>query len=198
MIKEHAPATIKNRDPILDVLKHILPENGLVLEVASGSGEHAAYFAPRLQGLTWQPSAPNPESRASISSWAEETPGNNLLTPVNLDVLVNPWPVPYADAIICINLLHISPWAVTKSLMAGAARTLRTGGILYLYGPFKINGNHTSISNQAFHESLTIRDAQWGIRDLTKVVFEAKTRGLKHTHRIQMPANNQSIIFERT
>jgi SAM-dependent methyltransferase len=198
MIKEHAPATIKNRDPILDVLKHILPESGLVLEVASGSGEHAAYFARRLQGLTWQPSAPNPESRASISSWAKEIPGNNLLTPVNLDVLANPWPVPLADAIVCINLLHISPWAVTKSLMAGAARTLRPGGILYLYGPFKIDGKHTSISNQAFHETLTNRDPEWGVRDLAKVTFEAKTQGLKHIQRIQMPANNQSIIFERT
>jgi hypothetical protein len=197
MVKEYAPATIRNRDPILDVLKHTMPENGLVLEIASGSGEHAAYFAPRLQGLTWQPSSPTPESRASIVSWAKETTCKNLLTPVNLDVLVNPWPVPYADAIICINLLHISSWAVTKSLMAGAARTLHKGGILYLYGPFKIDGKHTSISNQAFHESLTNRDAEWGIRDLEKVIFEAKTQGLKHIQRVQMPANNQSIIFER-
>ena len=198
MVKKYSPATIRNRDPILGVLENTLPVNGLVLEIASGSGEHAAYFAPRLQGLTWQPSAPNPESRASISSWAEETMSNNLLTPIDLDVLVNPWPVPYADAIICINLLHISPWAVTKSLMAGAARTLRTGGVLYLYGPFKIDGEHTSMTNHAFHKSLKMRDAQWGIRDLAKVIFEAKTHGLRHTQRIQMPANNQSIIFERT
>lgn len=198
MVKKHAPATIRNRDSILNVLKHTLPKNGLVLEVASGSGEHAAYFAPRLKGLTWQPSAPNPESRASISSWAEETQSYNLLTPLDLNVLVNPWPVPHADAVVCINLLHISPWAVTKSLMAGAARTLGMGGILYLYGPFKVEGKHTSFSNQAFHESLKTRDARWGIRDLAKVIYEAKIQGLKHIHRIQMPANNQSIIFERT
>lgn len=198
MVKKYAPATLRNRDSILNVLEHTLPKNGLVLEIASGSGEHAAYFAPRLQGLTWQPSAPNPESRDSIRCWAGETQNHNLLTPLDLNVLVNPWPVQYADAIVCINLLHISPWAVTKGLIAGAARTLRVGGILFIYGPFKIDGKHTSMSNQVFHESLIVRDAQWGIRDLSKVIFEAKTQGLKHTERIQMPANNQSIIFERT
>lgn len=198
MTKEHAPATLRNRDPILDVLKLFLPEDGLVLEVASGSGEHAAYFAPRLEGLTWQPSAPNAESRASISSWAQETECDNLLGPVELDVLVDPWPVPQADAMVCINMIHISPWAVTKSLMAGAARTLRTGGILYLYGPYKVDGEHSAPSNQAFHESLKSRDAQWGIRDLADVIREAKTQGLEHTQSIQMPANNQSVIFKRT
>jgi SAM-dependent methyltransferase len=198
MAKEYAPATLRNRDAILTVLKLNLPENGLVLEIASGSGEHAAYFAPRLAGLTWQPSAPNSESRASIRSWAEEIQGDNLLTPVDLDVLVKPWPVLQADAMVCINMIHISPWAVTQSLMAGAARTLRMGGILYLYGPYKIEGEHTSLSNQAFHESLKNRDAQWGIRDLADVINEAETHGLMHTQSVQMPANNQSIIFKQT
>jgi SAM-dependent methyltransferase len=197
MAKEYAPATLRNRVPILRVLKLTLPENGLVLEIASGSGEHAAYFAPRLEGLTWQPSAPSSESRASISSWAEEIQGGDLLTPVELDVLVEPWPVLKADAIVCINMIHISPWEVTKSLMAGAGRTLRTGGILYLYGPYKVKGEHTSLSNQAFHESLKSRDTQWGIRDLADVISEAKTQGLMHTQSIQMPANNQSIIFKQ-
>ena len=108
MAKLYAPATLKNRESILSVLKLTLPKNGLVLEIASGSGEHAAYFAPRLEGLTWQPSAPSPESQASISSWAEETQSGNLLTPVELDVLVEPWPVLQADAIVCINMIHIS------------------------------------------------------------------------------------------
>jgi SAM-dependent methyltransferase len=198
MAKEYAPATLRNRDAILRVLKLTLPENGLVLEIASGSGEHAAYFAPRLEGLTWQPSAPSSESRASISSWAEEIQGGDLLTPVELDVLVEPWPVLKADAIVCINMVHISPWEVTKSLMAGAGRTLRTGGILYLYGPYKVKGEHTSLSNQAFHESLKSRDRQWGIRDLADVISEAKTQGLMHTQSIQMPTNNQSIIFKQT
>ena len=198
MAKLYAPATLKNRESILSILKLTLPKNGLVLEIASGSGEHAAYFAPRLEGLTWQPSAPSPESQASISSWAEETQSGNLLTPVELDVLVEPWPVLQADAIVCINMIHISPWAVTKSLIAGAGRTLRTGGILYLYGPYKVNGEHTSLSNQTFHESLKSRDSQWGIRDLTDIISEAKTQGLMHTQSIQMPTNNQSVIFERT
>jgi hypothetical protein len=197
MVKEYAQATIKNRDFILKVLKHTLPKNGLVLEIASGSGEHASYFAPRLQGLTWQPSEPNPKSRSSISSWAEETQGDNLLAPLDLDVLVNPWPVPHADAIVCINMLHISPWVATKSLIAGAARTLSKGGILYLYGPFKIEGKHTAISNQTFHQSLKIRNAQWGIRDVVDVIYEAKTQGFQHAQNIQMPANNLSVIFER-
>jgi len=196
MTKEHAPATLRNRDPILSVLKRILPDKGLVLEIASGSGEHGAYFAPRLEGLTWQPSAPNPESRASISSWAEETECDNLLAPVALDVLVQPWPVPQADAVVCINMIHISPWAVTQSLMAGAARTLSAGGVLYLYGPYMIDGEHTAPSNQAFHESLKSRDPQWGIRDLADVISEAETQGLEHVESVQMPANNQSVIFK--
>ena len=197
MAKKYAPATLKNRDAILSVLRLTLPESGLVLEIASGSGEHAAYFAPRLAGLTWQPSAPNSDSRASIRSWTAEIQGDNLLTPVDLDVLVRPWPVLEADAIVCINMIHISPWAVTQSLMAGAARTLRMGGILYLYGPFKIEGKHTSLSNQAFHESLQSRDAQWGTRDLADVISEARIHGLMHTQSIQMPANNQSILFKK-
>ena len=197
MAKQYAPAVLRNCDAILSVLKLTLPENGLVLEIASGSGEHAAYFAPRLEGVTWQPSAPSPESRASISSWAEEIQGGDLLAPVELDVLVEPWPVLQADAIVCINMIHISPWTVTKGLMAGAGRTLPTGGILYLYGPYKVNGEHTSLSNQAFHEGLKSRDTQWGIRDLADVISEARTQGLMHTQSIQMPANNQSIIFKR-
>jgi SAM-dependent methyltransferase len=198
MSKEHAPATLRNRDAILSVLKLTLPKNGLVLEIASGSGEHAAYFAPRLEGLTWQPSAPSPESLISISSWAEEIQDDKLLSPIELDVLVEPWPVLKADAIVCINMVHISPWAVTKSLMAGAGRTLRTGGTLYLYGPYQVNGENTSLSNQAFHENLKSRNTQWGIRDLADVISEARTHGLMHTQSIQMPANNQSIIFKQT
>ena len=198
MVKKYAPATIKNRDSILEVLEYILPKNGLVLEIASGSGEHATYFASRLKSLTWQPSEPSHECRTSISSWAEETQSLNLLPPLDLNVLVNPWPIKYANAIVCINLIHIASWAVTKNLMSGAARTLRMGGILYLYGPFKIGGEHTAISNKLFDESLKKRNAQWGVRDLSKVIYEAKTHGLTHVQSIQMPANNQSIVFVQT
>ncbi|MBC8445360.1 MAG: DUF938 domain-containing protein [Rhodospirillaceae bacterium] len=197
MSKEHAPATLRNRDPILDVLKRVLPDNGLVLEVASGSGEHAAYFAPRLGGLTWQPSAREPESRASIGSWAEETQADNLLAPVELDVLVEPWPVLGADAVVCINMIHISPWPVTRALMAGAGRTLGAGGILYLYGPYRIDGAHTAPSNQAFDESLKSRDPEWGVRDLADVKAEAAANGLDFVETVQMPANNLSVIFRK-
>ncbi len=198
MTKEHAPSTLRNRDPILDVLKRVMPDSGLVLEIASGSGEHAAYFAPRLAGLTWQPSAPNSDSRASISAWAVETQAKNLLMPVELDVLVEPWPIAAADAIVCINMVHISPWEVTKALMAGAGRILKSGGILYLYGPYKIDGQHTANSNQAFDESLKSRDTQWGVRDLGDVIAEAMANGLEHIDTVQMPANNQSVIFRHT
>jgi SAM-dependent methyltransferase len=197
MTKEHAPATLRNRDPILDVLRRVLPDQGTVLEIASGSGEHAAYFAPKLSSLKWQPSAPNPESRASISSWALEVQAENLLEPVNLDVLVQPWPVSKADAIVCCNMVHISPWAVTQALMAGAGRMLGSGGILYLYGPYRIDGEHTAPSNQAFDESLKSRDAEWGIRDLADVTAEATANNIDHIETVQMPANNLSLIFRK-
>jgi len=197
MNKEHAPSTLRNRDPILDVLKRVLPESGRVLEIASGSGEHAAYFASRLNQLTWQPSAPNADSRASIRAWAAEARADNLLDPVELDVLVDPWPVPQAAAMVCINMLHISPWPVTRALMAGAGRTLSSGGVLYLYGPYKIDGAHTAPSNQAFDESLKSRDPQWGIRDMGDVTAEAAVNGLEHLETVPMPSNNQSIVFRK-
>jgi len=197
MNKEHSPSTLRNRDPILDVLKRVLPKSGRVLEIASGSGEHAAYFAPRLNQLTWQPSAPNADSRASIRAWAAEAQADNLLDPVELDVLVDSWPVSDAAAMVCINMVHISPWAVTRALMAGAGRTLSTGGVLYLYGPYRIDGTHTAPSNQAFDESLKSRDPLWGIRDLGDVTAEAEVNGLEHTETVPMPANNQSAIFRK-
>jgi SAM-dependent methyltransferase len=198
MMKEHAPSTLRNRDPILDVLKRVLPSEGLVLEVASGSGEHASYFAQHLTGLTWQPSAKDADSRASIRAWAADTGSENLLDPVDLDVLNQPWPVEQAAAIVCTNMVHISPWQVSVALIAGAGRVLRAGGVLYLYGPYKINGAHTAPSNQAFDENLRYRDPKWGIRDLDDVITEAAAHGLTHAETVAMPANNQSVIFKRT
>lgn len=197
MTKAHAPATLRNRDPILDVLKRVLPEEGLVLEVASGSGEHACYFAQTLAGLIWQPSAMDAENRASIRAWSGDAGCDNLLDPLDLDVLIQPWPLGAADAIICCNMVHISPWTVTVALLAGAGELLDTGGILYLYGPYMIGGEHTSPSNQAFDESLQARDPAWGIRDLDAVISEAGTHGLNHEETVAMPANNQSVIFRR-
>lgn len=196
-MKEHAPACLRNRDPILGVLKRVLPESGLVLEIASGSGEHASYFAPRLPHLKWQPSAPWQESRASIRAWAEEAEADNLLNPLDLDVLVDPWPVETADAMVCTNMIHIFPWAVTEALMAGAGRTLSPGGILYLYGPYMVDGEHTAPSNQAFDEDLKSRDPAWGIRDMADVIGEADKNGLDHLESVAMPANNFSVIFKR-
>jgi SAM-dependent methyltransferase len=198
MTKEHAPATLRNRDSILEVLRRTLPQSGLVLEIASGSGEHASYFAPRLPDLTWQPSAPNGDSRASIRSWREDVQAENFLTPLDLDVLNEPWPVSRCDGVVCINMVHISPWNVTRALMAGAGRVLDAGGVLYLYGPYKIDGQHTAHSNHAFDESLKDRDPRWGVRDLADVVDEAAINGLTHIETVQMPANNQSVIFRRT
>lgn len=197
MTKEHAPATLRNRDPILDVLKRILPGQGLVLEVASGSGQHAAYFASALPGINWQPTAMDALNRASIRAWAAEIDTPNLLDPMDLDVLKQPWPVDQADAMVCINMVHISPWAVTVALMDGAGRTLKEGGVLYLYGPYRLGGEHTALSNQVFDESLKNRDPQWGIRELDDVILEAKANGLTHVQTVAMPANNQSVIFRR-
>jgi len=197
-MKSHAPATLRNRDPILEVLKRVLPEEGLVLEVASGSGEHASYFAQALGGLSWQPSARDLNDRASIRAWTAEATSENLLDPLDLDVLRTPWPVAQAAAIVCCNMVHISPWAVTEALMAGAGRTLSAGGVLYLYGPYKIDGSHTAPSNQAFDESLRSRDPQWGIRDLDDVIAAAARHALGHIETVTMPANNQSVIFKRT
>lgn len=198
VMKEHAPSTLRNRDPILNVLKRILPKKGLVLEVASGSGEHASYFSQHLSGLTWQPSAMDSINRASIRAWAKDSVSKNLLDPVDLDVLNQLWPVEKADAIVCTNMVHISPWRVSIALMAGAGRILRAGGILYLYGPYKINGAHTSSSNQTFDENLRSRDPEWGIREVEDVIAEAAVHGLIHAETVAMPANNQSVIFTRT
>ncbi len=198
MMKEHAPSTLRNRDPILDVLKRVLPSEGLVLEVASGSGEHASYFAQHLSGLTWQPSARDADDRASIRAWAEDVGSENLLDPVDLDVLNQQWPVEKATAIVCSNMVHISPWQVSVALIAGAGRILTAGGVLYLYGPYKINGTHTAPSNKAFDENLRNRDPEWGIRDLENVITEAAVHGLAHVETVAMPANNQSVIFKRS
>lgn len=197
-MKEHAPATQRNRDPILAVLKRVLPETGLVLEIASGTGEHASYFASRLPQISWQPSAPMADSRRSIRAWAGDVETGNLLEPLDLDVLMDPWPIDSADAVVCVNMVHISPWRVTEGLMRGAARILPQEGILYLYGPYKIDGEHTAPSNAAFDDSLKSRDPEWGVRDLADVTAEAAANGLRHVETVAMPANNLSVIFRKT
>jgi len=193
----YRPPVARNRDPILDVLRRILPVYGLVLEVASGSGEHAAYFAQALPSLSWQPTDPDPEALASIAAHRAAVDAPNLLPPLQLDVTAERWPLERTDAIICNNMIHISPWAACEGLIAGAARILPPGGILYLYGPYKIDGRHTAPSNEEFDLSLRSRNPQWGIRDLADVTALAERHNFTLAESVQMPANNLSVIFRR-
>jgi SAM-dependent methyltransferase len=191
------PHVTRNRQPILDVLRRVLPPQGLVLEVASGSGEHAAYFAKELPLLSWQPTDPDAEALASIAAHRAAAGAANLLPPLQLDVTAQPWPVAHADAILCNNMIHIAPWAACEGLIAGAARLLPAGGILYLYGPYKIDGRHTAPSNQAFDDDLRARNPLWGIRHLAEVVALATHHGFALAETAPMPANNLSVIFRR-
>lgn len=193
----HAPATLRNRDAILAVLREALPSSGLVLEVASGSGEHAAYFAAALPGLDWQPSDPDPAALASIEAWRSEAQLPNLHPPIMLDAAAA-WPVSKADAILCINMTHISPWEATLGLMDGAGKALRAGGLLYLYGPFLRDEVETAPSNLAFNASLKARDAHWGLRRVEDVIAAAEGQGLTLDQLVEMPANNLSLLFRKT
>ncbi|MBW4555278.1 MAG: DUF938 domain-containing protein [Trichormus sp. ATA11-4-KO1] len=201
--RQFAPATQRNREPILEVLLQVLPKNGTILEVASGTGEHAVFFAPRLSPLQWLPSDQNPQLRASIIAWAEQCPSDNLYPPLELDASTPVWPVEedaslYSPivAIVNINMIHISPWSACLGLMAGAGRILPPGGILYLYGPFKQNGEHTAPSNIAFDQSSRAKNPEWGVRNLEDVVAAASAQNLKLKATYQMPANNLSVVFE--
>jgi SAM-dependent methyltransferase len=193
----YRPHVARNREPILAVLRRVLPAQGLVLEIASGSGEHVAYFAKELPGLTWQPSDPDEAALASIAAHCADAALPNLLAPLHLDVTAKDWPVGRADVVMCNNMIHISPWAATEGLMAGAERALPAGGILFLYGPYKISGRHTAPTNQAFDEDLRNRNPEWGIRDLADVAALAQRRGFAAPETIEMPANNLSVIFRR-
>jgi SAM-dependent methyltransferase len=192
-----APAVARNREPILAVLHRVLPERGVVLEIASGSGEHAIYFAAALPHLTWQPSDPDPEARESIAAYRAAAPLPNLLPPLALDVASPNWPVTQADVIVAINMIHIAPWAAAEGLMAGAERLLPEDGVLFLYGPFRERGQHTAPSNAAFDESLRARNREWGVRDLEDVTALARRHGFALEERAAMPANNLSVVFRR-
>jgi SAM-dependent methyltransferase len=195
--RQYRPHVARNRDPILDVLRRVLPPRGLVLEIASGSGEHAAYFAEKFPALTWQPSDPDPAALASVAAHCVAENLSNLKPPLHLDFTAPQWPLDHADVIICCNMIHIAPWAACEGLIAGAARVLPVEGILYLYGPYKIGGEHTAPSNVAFDADLRRRDTRWGIRDLNDVSALAERNGLTLMETMQMPANNLSVIFRR-
>jgi SAM-dependent methyltransferase len=195
--RRHAPATERNRDAILAVLARHLPAHGLVLELASGSGEHAAHFAAALPGLVFQPSDPDAASRASIDAWGAGAGLANLRKAIALDATAPDWPIDAADAVLCINMIHIAPWAATTGLMQGAARILAPGGVLYLYGPYKRDGRHTAPSNDAFDRSLRERNPAWGVRDLEAVADRAAANGFAAPEIVAMPANNLSLTFRR-
>ncbi len=200
--RRHAPATQRNRAPILEVLRPLvapLPDGALLLEIASGSGEHAVFFAGALPGLIWQPSDPDPDARASIAAHraAAGAALPNLRAPLELDVARRPWPIAAADALLCVNLLHIAPWRCCEALMAGAASVLPAGGPLLLYGPFRRDGRHTAASNAAFDESLRARNPAWGIRDLEAVGETAAAEGLALEQVHALPANNLAVVLRR-
>ena len=190
-----SPAVARNRDPILAVLRRVLPARGTVLEIASGTGEHAVHFAAALPHLIWQPADLDPDALRSISAYRSCARLPNLLPPLELDAASPVWPVASADAMVSINMIHIAPWTAAEGLMAGAGRILTAGNVLYLYGPFKENGRHTAPSNAAFDASLRGRNPQWGVRDVSEVSDLARRHGLALVERIAMPANNLSLIF---
>jgi len=193
MSRRHAPATERNREPILEVLRAWLPPRGQVVEIACGTGQHAAFFAPRFPGLVWQPTDPDPEARASADEWTANL--DNVCPALELDASSNLWPVGEADAIFCANMIHISPIEACTGVLAGAARILRLGGCLVLYGPYRVGGRHTAPSNESFDEDLRARDPAWGIRDLEFVIETAAAAGLAHQATVPMPANNLCVVF---
>jgi len=195
--KRSAPHVARNAEPIAHVLADILPARGLVLEIASGTGEHVHHFARAFPKLLWQPSDPEPAALRSIEAWRAESGQFNLLPPVSLDARAAEWPVAEADAILCINMVHISPWAATVGLMRGAGLLLGAGAPLYLYGAYRREGAETAPSNEAFDASLRARDPEWGVRNLEEVVAEAEQNGLRLEAVTEMPANNLSVAFRK-
>lgn len=194
-VRKHAPATLRNREAITEVLAGLLPARGEVLEVASGSGEHVACFAERFPALNWQPSDPDASALASIASWC--TGLSNVRQPLAIDAADVHWAVGHADAVLCINMVHISPWAATLGLMAGAARLLPAGGPLILYGPYRRADVPTAPSNEAFDASLKARDARWGLRAVEAVSAAAAAKGLVFERLVEMPANNIMLVYRR-
>ena len=194
-----APAVARNREPILQVLRGLLPSPARVLEIASGTGEHAVWCASQLPDVMWQPTDADAEALASIAAWREAAGLSNLLPPALLDAQApERWPDVRVDVVVAINMVHIAPWSATAGLMRGAARVHEPGGLLYLYGAFRAPDVPLAPSNAAFDASLRARDAAWGIRDLQAVADEAAGQGLSLVETITMPANNLSLVFHRS
>lgn len=196
-MKRSSPAALRNREPILAVLKEWLPRSGTVLEIAAGTGEHALHFAAALPALTWQPTDPDPEARGSIDGYREEEGSPNLQPALHLDVLASAWPLDRADAIVAVNLVHISPPEATTGLLAGAARLLAPGAPLILYGPWRVRGEPLAPSNLAFDAALKKRDPRFGLRELGRLAEQARGFGFTLAERRTMPANNLMLRFVR-
>jgi Protein of unknown function (DUF938) len=195
--RQCAPATVRNRDFILDVLRDVLPTTGVILEIASGSGEHVVHFARNLPSLVFQPSDPEPDALLSVAAWMKAAEVTNVRAPIVLDASRSLWPIASADGIICINMVHISPWDASVGLIRGAAAILPPGSPLYLYGPYKRKGFATAPSNEAFDRNLRDRNPIWGLRDLEAIAAIAQSAGFSIPDITEMPANNLSIVFRR-
>ncbi len=198
--RQYAPATQRNRKPILEILLRVLPPEGNILEVASGTGEHAVFFAPHLVPRYWIPSDRDPQLRESIVAWRNYSQVSNLHSPLDIDAAKSRWAIEdeaiEIRAIVNINMIHIAPWSACLGLMAGANRLLPSGGILYLYGPFKQGGKHTAPSNSTFDQFLRSQNSQWGVRDLDEVIAVAKNNNLELQATFPMPANNLSVVLQ--
>ena len=196
-MKRHAPATARNAEPLAEVLAEELPETGLVLEVASGTGEHAVFLARKFPHLRWQPSDTDLDALASIDTWAIEAALDNLAAPIALDAARCDWQARNADAILCVNMVHISPWEAVEGLFAGAERVLDINAPLILYGPYREAGIETAPSNLAFDQSLKQRDPAWGLRHVGDMDRLAAKHGLARTARHAMPANNLVLVYRK-
>lgn len=195
--RRHAPATLRNRDAITDVLRGVLPPQGTVLEIASGSGEHIVHFAQAFPHLVWQPSDCEPAALASIAAWAAQAGASNVQPPLAIDAAQPGWPLKRADAILCINMVHISPWDATVGLFKGCAQALDEEAPIILYGPYVEEGVETAVSNLAFDESLKARNPAWGLRHLDDMDRVASEHGFERTGRHEMPANNLTLVYRR-
>jgi hypothetical protein len=196
-VRRYAPATLRNRDFILDVLRDVLPTTGVILEIASGSGEHVIHLAKNLPALVFQPSDADQDALLSIAAWVKATGVANVRAPISLNASRSVWPIASADGVICINMVHISPWEATLGLIKGAAAVLPPASPLYLYGPYIREGFATAASNQAFDRSLRDRNPTWGLRDLQAVSAMAQSVGFSAPVITEMPANNLSVVFRR-
>jgi uncharacterized protein DUF938 len=192
-----SPSAERNKEPVAALLRQVLPEEGLVLEVSSGTGQHVVHFAAQMPRLTWQPSEYDEESFISIGHWLASESPPNVRPPLRLDVHDQPWPVSAAAAVMCMNMIHIAPWSAAEALIRGAGAILSAGGVLFLYGPYRRGGEHTSPSNETFDGQLRARNAAWGVRDVEAVAALAAAQGFGAPEIFEMPANNLSLVFRK-